>query len=488
MKTLQQLITDLDVRSLRGRVDATVHAVTADSRQVAYGTLFIAVKGTAHDGHAFIPQVVKAGAEVIVCERIPEAADTSVTWVEVANSSQALGVIAHTFFDHPTRELKLVGVTGTNGKTTTATLCYQLFTALGYPTGLLSTIENRILKEVLPATHTTPDPVQLNRILRQMVDAGCSHAFMEVSSHAAHQHRIAGLEFSGAVFTNITHDHLDYHGTFDNYIAAKKMFFDALPASAFALVNADDKRASVMLQNTKADTRRFSVKSDGDFTCRIIANEITGLQLKLDGEEFHSRLTGEFNAWNLLAVYSVARLLDLSKQEALPALSALGKVNGRFEVLRAAEQNLTAVVDYAHTPDAVEKVLETLRGMLHKQQGIITVIGCGGDRDKTKRPLMAAAAAKWSTQVVLTSDNPRTEDPALIIRDMENGLDEEMRRHTLSIADRKEAIRTAIKLSRPGDVVLVAGKGHETYQEIMGVKHPFDDKQVITETFQNLNR
>lgn len=487
MKQLKDILNILEPVQVLGSDSLEVLAITADSRSVTQGTLFVAVRGSVVDGHNFISNAIQSGAVAIVAEQLPANADLSCTWVIVTDSAAALGKASSCFYDFPSSKLRLVGITGTNGKTTTATLCYQLFRQLGYPTGLLSTIENIINDRVIPSTHTTPDPVQLNKLLARMVDEGCQYVFMEVSSHAVHQKRIAGLHFTGAVFTNISHDHLDYHKTFDQYIAAKKAFFDQLPESAFALVNADDKRGGVMLQNCAGNKQTYSVRADANFTCRIISNDITGLQLRLDGEELHSRLTGEFNAWNLLAVYAIARLLEVGKTETLQALSLVGHVKGRFELVYAPNRNLTAVVDYAHTPDAVEKVLETLRSMIGKSASVITVIGCGGDRDKAKRPIMAECAARLSSKVVLTSDNPRSEDPNEIIREMQAGLTPEMTKKVLSIADRKEAIRTAIMLASEGDVVLVAGKGHETYQEIKGVKYPFDDKAIITETFQNLN-
>jgi UDP-N-acetylmuramoyl-L-alanyl-D-glutamate--2,6-diaminopimelate ligase len=487
MKQLQDILQIVEPVQVMGDTTVQVLHVTADSRTVTQGTLFVACRGTLVDGHQYISAAIQAGAVAIIAEQLPDDATDTCTWIIVQDSAEALGKVSSCFYDFPSQKLRLVGITGTNGKTTTATLCYRLFRQLGYATGLISTIENIINDQVIPATHTTPDPVQLNKLLAQMVEHGCEYVFMEVSSHAIHQKRIAGLHFTGAVFTNITHDHLDYHKTFDQYIAAKKAFFDQVTESAFALVNVDDKRGMVMLQNCAAKKYTYSVKTEANFTCRIVSNEMTGLQLKLDGAELHTRLIGEFNAWNLLAVYAIAILLGMKKSETLEAISLLSHVNGRFEMLYAPDRNITAVVDYAHTPDAVEKVLETLKSMMKKGAAIVTVIGCGGDRDKAKRPIMAKCAAQWSSKVVLTSDNPRSEDPLDIIREMEAGLSPDMKRKVLSITDRREAIRTAIMLAAEGDVVLVVGKGHETYQEIKGVKYPFDDKAIIAETFQNLN-
>ncbi len=487
MKVLTNILTELQGAKISGPATNTfeVSDITADSRRASAGVVFVAVPGTTVDGHDFIPAAIQAGSTVIVAQKkitVPE----HVTLIQVDNSAYALGVIAHAFYDYPSRKLKLVGITGTNGKTTTATLCFHMLRGLGAQVGLLSTVENRINDVVIPSTHTTPDPVQLNKLLAQMVDAGCTHACMEVSSHAAHQHRIAGLEFTGAVFTNITHDHLDYHKTFDQYIAAKKMFFDALPSTAFALVNTDDKRGMVMLQNCNAKQYTYSIKGSGDFVARIKENAITGLLLQLDGTEFHSLLLGEFNAWNLLSVYAIGRLLGYDKEHVLTVLSAQQPVEGRFDVIYSDGRKITGIVDYAHTPDAVEKLLSTVRSMLLGNQHMITVVGCGGDRDRAKRPVMASTAAKLSDKVILTSDNPRSEEPVSIIQEMETGLTDADRAHSLSITDRKEAIRTAVMLAKSGDVICVVGKGHEKYQEIKGVKHPFDDKAVLRETFKSV--
>jgi len=457
--------------------------ITADSRAVQQNMLFVAVKGTASDGHDYIPAAIEKGAVAIIAETDFEA-PAHVARILVSNSAEALGCIAHAFYGYPSHHLQLIGITGTNGKTTTTTLCFNTLRALGVQAGLISTIENRIVDTIIPSTHTTPDPVQLNMLLARMVENGCTHVCMEVSSHAVHQRRISGLKYSIAAFTNITHDHLDYHGTFDAYIAAKKLFFDTLPQSAIALVNADDRRSAVMLQNCKAQQYTFSVKGDADFTARIRENLITGLVMQLDGVEFHAHLPGEFNAWNILCVYAICRLSGYEKETVLTALSAQTPVEGRFDVVHDGHSQVTGVVDYAHTPDAVEKILSTIRSMLTKRAKLITVVGCGGDRDRAKRPVMAAVAAEWSDRVILTSDNPRSEDPESILREMEAGLQMDNRSKCISITDRREAIRTAVMLAGSGDVVCVAGKGHEKYQEIRGVKYPFDDKQVLQETFQ----
>lgn len=459
-------------------MDVEVQGLTFDSRKVLPGYVFIAVTGTLSDGHDFIQKAIDSGATAIVCERLPEAVNETITYVTVKSSAQALGFMAANFFENPSDQLKLVGVTGTNGKTTTVTLLYQLFSALGYNVGLISTVENRIIDEPVPATHTTPDPIQLNELLKKMITAGCTHAFMEVSSHAVHQERIAGLSFAGAMFTNITHDHLDYHQTFENYIKAKKKFFDELGTDAFALVNADDKRGMVMLQNTKAAKHTFGLKKMVDYKARIITNSLDGLELEVNGKNVWFKMIGDFNGYNLLGAYGAAQLLGEDGDEVLLHLSALTGAPGRFErVLPGAK--ITAIVDYAHTPDALKNVLETIANFRTGNEQVITVVGCGGNRDKTKRPLMASIACKMSDKVVLTSDNPRDEDPLQIIREMQAGVLPTDVKKTLVLADREEAIKTACMMARENDIVLVAGKGHEPYQEIKGVKHPFDDRKVM---------
>lgn len=478
MAELKDIVYKVSLTSTYGNMGVEVKGICFDSRQVQPGYLFIAVKGTQTDGHTFISKAVELGASGIVCEKLPDTIDEKATYVTVKNSAQSLGIIAANFFGNPSQKLKLVGVTGTNGKTTVATLLYTLFGSLGNCCGLISTVEYRINDQVLPSSHTTPDPIQLNALLSKMVEAGCSHAFMEVSSHAIDQDRIAGLHFAGGIFTNITHDHLDYHKTFENYIKAKKKFFDGLPAESFALVNADDKRGMVMLQNTKAKKYSFGLKKLVDFKGKIISNTIEGLEVEMGNRSVWFKLIGDFNAYNLLAVYGAAMLLDQDSDHALTALSSLKGAVGRFELI-APGSRITAIVDYAHTPDALKNVLETIQEVRSGNERIITIVGCGGNRDKTKRPLMASIAARFSDKVVLTSDNPREEDPMEIIREMQTGIGPSDARKTLVIADREEAIKTACMMANDKDIVLVAGKGHETYQEIKGVKYPFDDREVV---------
>jgi UDP-N-acetylmuramoyl-L-alanyl-D-glutamate--2,6-diaminopimelate ligase len=448
----------------------------------------VAVKGTATDGHAYIEKAVSAGASAVICEKMPAQKMASVVYVQVENSAIAAAVAAHNFYGRPSEKLKLVGVTGTNGKTTIATLLYKLFASLGYTSGLISTVENRIAEKVLPATHTTPDPVQLSKLLHQMLEAGCSHVFMEVSSHALHQQRVAALHFAGALFSNITHDHLDYHKTFDEYIRVKKSFFDGLSSDAFAISNADDKRGIVMLQNTSAKKHMYSLRTLADFKGKLLENSLAGLLMQVNDQEVHFRLIGEFNAYNLLAVYAAAICLGEDRQEVLRNLSQLTGAEGRFDYMLSPIDHVIAIVDYAHTPDALLNVLATIQKLRKGNEQVITVVGCGGDRDKTKRPLMAVAATEHSDKVVFTSDNPRSEDPAQIIKDMEAGLPAAARRKYLSITDRREAIRTALTLAAPNDIVLIAGKGHEKYQEIKGERFHFDDKEVVGELFAELGR
>jgi UDP-N-acetylmuramoyl-L-alanyl-D-glutamate--2,6-diaminopimelate ligase len=459
-------------------MDVEVKGLCFDSRKVQPGFLFVAVKGTQSDGHEFISRAVDLGASAIVCEKLPDTIYEKATYVTVKNSAQSLGIIAANFFGNPSQKLKLVGVTGTNGKTTVATLLYKLFGTLGHRCGLISTVEYRIIDQVLPSTHTTPDPVQLNKLLKDMVDAGCNYAFMEVSSHAIDQDRIAGLQFAGAIFTNITHDHLDYHKTFENYIKAKKKFFDGLSSDAFALVNADDKRGMVMLQNTKATKYTFGLRKLTDFKGKMLSNTIEGLEMEMMQKPVWFKLIGDFNAYNILAVYGAAMLLDQDSDRTLTVLSSMQGAVGRFELIGRGSK-ITAIVDYAHTPDALKNVLETIKQFRSGNEQVITVVGCGGNRDKTKRPLMASIAVRFSDKVVLTSDNPRDEDPMEIIREMQSGIGPSDARKTLVIPDREEAIKTACMMANPKDIVLVAGKGHETYQEIKGVKHAFDDREVV---------
>ncbi|MBR3101110.1 MAG: UDP-N-acetylmuramoyl-L-alanyl-D-glutamate--2,6-diaminopimelate ligase [Muribaculaceae bacterium] len=483
-KQLTDIIKDLNVKQIVGNVDVTITDVVADSRKATKGTLFVAVRGVAVDAHRFITQVVDAGAAAVVCEQLPEQCNDSATYIVVPDSTVALAQVASAWYDYPSRHLKLVGVTGTNGKTTVATLLYELTQLLGYKAGLLSTVKNVVDRRETPAVQTTPDHLTLNRLLHEMVMAGCDYAFMEVSSHACVQRRIEGLEFAGAIFTNLTRDHLDFHKTVDNYIAAKKSFFDALPDTAFALVNSDDKVGSVMVQNTRASKHTYSLRTLADFKGRVIEDRLDGTTLDINGRELDVMFTGKFNAYNLLSVYGAAVLLGFPVDDVLVKMSLLVPVAGRFQTMRA-PGGFTAIVDYAHTPDALVNVLDTIREVLRGKGHIITVCGCGGNRDAGKRPIMAHEAATRSDRVVLTSDNPRDEDPEEILRQMETGLDDTLRNRCLKISNRREAIRTACALAQPGDVVLVAGKGHEDYQEIKGVKHHFDDREVLQELFHN---
>jgi UDP-N-acetylmuramoyl-L-alanyl-D-glutamate--2,6-diaminopimelate ligase len=487
MIQLKDILKGVAVIRLVGDEATAVRAIQQDSRKVTDGDCFIAVKGTTTDGHQYIQQVIEKGATVVVCEILPATLDEKVTYVVVKNASIALGEMAANYFGNPADKVKLVGVTGTNGKTSVATLLFRLFSKLGHKVGLLSTVENKIGEETVPSTHTTPDAISLNQLLKRMVDEGCTYVFMEVSSHAVDQHRIAGLTFDGALFTNITHDHLDYHKTFENYIKAKKGFFDTLNKDAFALVNADDRNGSVMLQNTAAKRYTYSLKSASDFKCKIIENSVYGLQLDIDGTDFHSLLIGEFNAYNLTLVYGAAILLGVEKLECLTVLSELFPPEGRFQQVISPKNKIVAIVDYAHTPDALKNVLHTIRAIKTDNQKLITVVGCGGDRDKAKRPVMAQVAAKFSDKCVLTSDNPRSEEPQQIIDDMLEVFKVEAvedKRKVLCILDRKEAIRSAVLFANPSDILLIAGKGHEKYQEIKGVKYDFDDRKVVEEIFK----
>lgn len=477
---LKNILTGIKGQWKQGDGAIQISGVAFDSRKIDRNMVFVAIRGAQTDGHKFIEKAIQSGATAVVVDNDHAGEPTpGIAWFCTADTALALGMMAAAFYDHPASALRLTGITGTNGKTTTATLLYQLFEGLRFKSGLISTVENRIGKQILPSTHTTPDPVQLNALLRKMADAGCSEVFMEVSSHAIAQQRIAGLVFAGGVFTNISHDHLDYHGTFQAYIAAKKAFFDTLPAGAFALVNADDKRGDVMLQNCSARHYRYSLRKKTDFKARIIENTMEGLQLEIDGKSCYTRMIGEFNAYNLLAVYATAVLLGMPEAEVLTVLSGLKGAEGRFDYLFDRHKDVLAIVDYAHTPDALEKVLMTADRINKGKGRIITVVGCGGDRDRTKRPLMARTACDYSGQVILTSDNPRSEDPEAILKEMEHGVPADARNKVLTVADRNQAIRTAVALARSGDIILVAGKGHEKYQEIKGVKYPFDDREVL---------
>ncbi len=475
---LDHLLSPLETEEIIGSCEKEITSVTADSRRAGSGTLFVAVPGVSVDGHDFIGKAVAAGASAVVCERLPERLESMVTYIKVPSTPIALGYIASEWWGNPSRKLRLVGVTGTNGKTTTATLIYEMARLMGYKAGLLSTVCNYVELTPYPTDHTTPDPLTINEMLHHMVEAGCDYCAMEVSSHAAHQHRIAGLTFAGGVFTNLTRDHLDYHKTFEAYLAAKKSFFDHLPATAFALTNADDKVGEVMLQNTRASRHTYSLRSEADFRGRIVEQRLDGTLLSLNGIEVHTLFTGKFNAYNLTAVYGACILLGWDRDEVLRHISALVPVAGRFQAFHS-PKGYTAIVDYAHTPDAVVNVLAAIREVVGPKGEIITVVGAGGNRDKGKRPIMAREAAARSERVILTSDNPRFEEPEDILADMEAGLDDEARSRTLHITDRRQAIRTAAALAGKGTVILIAGKGHEDYQEIKGVKHHFDDREEV---------
>lgn len=487
MKTLNELLGNIKTLQVIGNNGVEVLALIIDSRKAENGCLFFAQKGTQTDGHAYIPQVVAAGAKVVVCEVVPEEQKEGVTYVKVENVATVIGPVAAAYFDYPSEGMKVVGVTGTNGKTTVATLLYKLFKQLNYTCGLISTVENHIGDTIVASTHTTPDAISIQYLFRQMADAGCTHVFMEVSSHAIHQHRIGGIDFDGGIFTNITHDHLDYHATFDEYIRVKKMFFDGLHKHAFAITNADDKRGLVMLQNTAAERKTYSLRIPADYKGKVLENNLDGLQMNINKIDVHFRLSGLFNAYNLLAVYGAAVMLGEEHIDVLAKLSDMRGAAGRFDTYRSPNDRVLGIIDYAHTPDALLNVLATIK-QFGGQRQIITVVGCGGDRDKTKRPIMAQVACEHSDKVILTSDNPRSEDPEAILNDMEAGLTFGHKRKVLRIADRKEAIKTACSLAQEDDVVLVAGKGHETYQEIKGVKHHFDDKEVLLETFALLEK
>ena len=476
------MLEGVRVLRMEGEARRDITGVNLDSRLVEPGGLFVAVKGTQADGHAYIGKAVARGAAAVVCEVWPETLAEGVTYVQVADSESAVGRLATVFYGDPTSKMNLVGVTGTNGKTTVATLLYKVFRSFGYKCGLCSTVCNYIDGEPVPTEHTTPDPVTLNRLLGRMADEGCKYAFMEVSSHAIAQHRIAGLKFAGGIFTNLTRDHLDYHKTFENYRDAKKAFFDGLPKGAFAVTNADDRNGMVMVQNTKAGVKTYSLRAAADFKAKVLEESFVGMCLDIDGREVSVAFIGRFNVSNLLAVYGAALCMRRQPEEVLVALSALHPVNGRFETIRSRE-GVTAIIDYAHTPDALVNVLSTINEILRHRGEVVTVCGAGGNRDKGKRPLMAQEAVKHSDRVVITSDNPRFEEPQDIINDMLAGLDAEQLRKVVSIVDRREAIRTACMMARPGDVVLVAGKGHEDYQEVKGVKHHFDDHEVVREVF-----
>lgn len=487
--TLNGLLEELKPLEVIGNKDIEVAGIESDSRKVSDGSVFVAVRGVTTDAHKYIPQVEELGVSAIVCETLPPAPKQGITYVKVSDSSEALGILASAWYGHPSSHLSLVGVTGTNGKTTTATLLYEMARLEGYKAGLISTVCNYVHDRAIPTTHTTPDPLTLNELLAEMVEAGCDYAFMEVSSHAAHQHRIAGLKFAGAVFSNLTRDHMDYHKTVENYMNAKKMFFEMLLADAFALVNSDDKAGAYMVQNTKARVYTYSLRNDADFRCKILETRLDGTLLQLNGQDIEVNFTGRFNAYNLTAVYGASILTGFPKDEVAVNMSRLVPVAGRFQTFRS-ESGVTAIVDYAHTPDALVNVLDTIREIVGEEGRITTVVGAGGNRDHGKRPLMAREAALRSDRLILTSDNPRDEEPGSIIEEMAGGLDKEQLTRTLRITDRREAIKTAIMMAAPGEVVLVAGKGHEPYQEVKGVRHHFDDREQVQEflaTTQQLN-
>lgn len=488
MKKLNDILQNVNIISSKGEVDIDVHALQLDSRVCKKGDMFFAIKGFETDGHNYIAKAVDLGAAVVVCETLPTNLDDSVTYIQVANSSIACGLVAANFYNSPSNNLKLVGVTGTNGKSTCVHLLYSLFTSMGINAGQISTIENCIAGEVIKSTHTTPNPIELQKLLAKMVDTDCEYAFMEVSSHAIHQERIAGVNFAGGLFTNISHDHLDYHKDFDEYISVKKKFFDDLPKGAFAISNLDDKRGGVMLQNTKALKQTFSLRTVADFKAKILENNLSGLILSIDNQEVHFKLIGEFNAYNLLSVYSIARCLDFDKIETLQHLSAISGAAGRFETIQSTQENIMGIVDYAHTPDALKNVLATINKLRNGNETVHSIVGCGGDRDKTKRPLMAHVACEHSDKVIFTSDNPRTENPEAILEEMEAGVPVHLKKKYLTITNRKEAIKAACGFAQTGDIILIAGKGHETYQEINGERFDFDDKKILQDCFKLMEK
>ena len=485
---LQDILYKVSIRKVTGNTNLEVTGLYIDSRLVKSGACFIALKGTKTDGLAFIESAIEKGAIAIICEVLPTVIHDNITYVQVENTAEAVGLISHNFYGEPSLKLKLVGVTGTNGKTTIATLLWKLFSGMGYTCGLISTVQNQIGNKIIEATHTTPDAVAVSALLKQMADGGCEYVFMECSSHAIHQGRITGLHFCAALFSNITHDHLDYHKTFDEYIRVKKSWFDKLPSTAIAISNADDKRGAVMLQNTSAKKYFYSLKTMADFKGRILDNSLDGLHMTVNEKEVYFRLIGEFNAYNLLAVYGAAVCLGAGKDEVLQVLSSLDGAEGRFDYMVSKKEKIKGIVDYAHTPDALLNVLATIKNLRNGNEQLITVVGCGGNRDKTKRPVMAEVACEYSDKVIFTSDNPRNEDPLLILKDMEAGVSITGRKKYITIADRREAIKTAVSLSKNEDIVLVAGKGHEKYQEIKGVRNHFDDKEIVKEIFELLDK
>jgi len=485
LKTLQDILYRTRVKEIIGLLNREITAVAFNSKEIVDGSMFIAIKGTQVDGHNFIQQAIENGAVAIVCMELPTHIQDNVTYIVVSDSAEALGYIASNMYDNPSEKIKIIGVTGTNGKTTIVTLLHSLFTQLGYCAGMLSTIQNKINNQVIESTHTTPDALKINELLSLMIDRGCEFVFMEVSSHAIDQSRITGINFSGGVFTNITHDHLDYHHTFKEYITAKKKFFDQLPTNSFALTNIDDKNGNVMLQNTKAKKFTYAINNIASFKGKVIENGFEGMMMKVDGNEIYSLLSGNFNAYNILAVYSTAIILKQDKEETLIGISKLKGAEGRFDILKS-KSGITAIIDYAHTPDALENIIETINSIRTNNEQLITVVGAGGNRDKTKRPIMAKIASLLSTRVILTSDNPRNDDPQEILEDMRKGIDPAKKKMTMVISDRKEAITTAFNIAQARDIILIAGKGHEKYQEIKGVKYPFDDKEIIAELMEQI--
>ena len=487
MKQLKDILYKVHIEAVHGATDITVSKIEFDSRKIELNDVFVAIRGTLSDGHDYIEKALSLGAIAVICEEFPSVIVNGVTYIKVKDSNEALAFLAANYYDNPSENIRLVGVTGTNGKTTIASLLYQLFKKAGYKVGLLSTVKIMVDEQEFKATHTTPDSLTINKYLDLMVQEGCEFCFMEVSSHGVHQKRTEALRFEGGVFTNLSHDHLDYHNTFAEYRDVKKSFFDNLPKSAFAITNIDDKNGLVMLQNTKAKKLTYALKSYADYKAQILENQLSGLLLKINDNEVWVKLIGSFNAYNLLAIYGVAVELGIEKVEALRLLSELESVSGRFQFI-VSESNITAIVDYAHTPDALENVLKTIEDIRTKNEQLITVVGCGGDRDKTKRPIMANIASSMSDKAIFTSDNPRTENPETIIEEMEKGVEPQNFKKTVSILDRKQAIKTACQLANPNDIILIAGKGHETYQEINGVRHDFDDLQIVAELLQQLNK
>ena len=485
---LAEILYKVKIKAVHGSTDVKITSLHTDSRHAVAGCCFIAVKGSVTDGHNFIDTAIKNGATVIVSEHLPTDIKEGITYIQAENSDIAAGIMAHNFFDTPSAKVHVVGVTGTNGKTTVATLLYKLFSKLGFTCGLISTIENKIGDKIIAATHTTPDAITLHALLKKMNDVGCEYVFMECSSHAIDQQRIAGVIFRGGIFTNITHDHLDYHKTFDEYIRVKKMWFDNLPVTAFAISNADDKRGTVMLQNTAAKKYYYTLRTVADFKGKILDNSLSGLHMTVDDTEVHFKLIGEFNAYNLLAVYGAGICLGINKQDVLLTLSGLDGAEGRFDYEVSDKENIIGIIDYAHTPDALLNVLATIKKLRKGTEKIITVVGCGGNRDKTKRPLMAQVSCEHSDKVIFTADNPRNEKPEDILKDMEAGINAAAKRKYIIIADRREAIKTAVSLSNKEDIVLIAGKGHEKYQEVNGVRYEFDDKKVLKEMFELLEK